>query len=703
MALKLITDENVLRELNGDNKSPARRNLRPITDENVLRELNSEPPSKPSFAESIYKAMGIEKQRNPIDFARDLAHGVLEGAGKGAETISQGMGAPTNNKTTQATRLLGNAMTGQPIPSTVEPFKYSDIEKYVEPIKSQKPENWQSRGVNAIGSYLPFGLAGGASLPGQVAAGAAHGYATTEPGQKNLLSDYGMPAGKGGAAIESGVANLLFGGAGKLANQLRPSVMFRGQLPESELARNLAITKGTETGLGDVIGSPFLKKKLENTLTMTPFSGANESLQRTGKEVVNRGENILDEMLRVRNPTNKNEVLHEYDPNQIPQIISKDLNKQFKEHQQKKINFYNHADDLADKQGLKLELPTFSKTAKEYSDAIEATNMLKFDPDTAKIFNKLKNYIKPVKETQVTGLLENEAGHPLLDETIKQHPTLKEANILKGKLNEFANEVSKFRESGMRNMSGIFKRLANSLKNDITSEIEKTGNKELKRSYLQAEKNYEENFSPFLDKEIYRYLGKNANPEEIINSFVKTKPTADLANEITKISRTLSKETKPLLGYSYLSRALDNEGNLNPTKLGTAIEKLKPNQFKALFPDQNLRRELKDYSTLQHMNKEAQNLMFNPKTGQRTTDILMTGLLSALGALGQGHAGALLAPGAAIVGGRAATKALTSESLRESLIREMLKNRTKYTKRTRAAQAGAQGVKRESQEELQEE
>src|ERR1700722_2763531 len=204
MALKLVTDENLLRELNGENKIPNKRSLRPVTDENLLRQLNAEEkPSKPSFMESIYKAMGIENQKNPIDFARDLAYGATKGAAQGAEMISQGRGAPTNKKTTQATRLLGNAMTGQPVPSTVEPFKYSDVQKYIEPIKSQKPDDWQTRLAQGIGSYLPYGIAGGASLPGQVAAGAAHGYATTEPGQKNLLSDYGMPAGKTGGAIES--------------------------------------------------------------------------------------------------------------------------------------------------------------------------------------------------------------------------------------------------------------------------------------------------------------------------------------------------------------------------------------------------------------------------------------------------------------------------------------------------------------------
>ncbi len=552
------------------------------------------------------------------------------------------------------------------------------------------------RMLGTAAQYAPFGEAAGPSLLKQIIAGGAFGGATAQPNQENAFGY--LPKGRPGAIAEGALLNTLPGLSGKILESLRPSKMFRGGLSPEELHRNLSITKGTETGLGDVIGSPFLKKKLENTLTMTPFSGANESLQRTGKEVVRRGEDILDEMLRVRSPHDSTKILHEYDPHQIPQIISEDLNKQFIKHQKIKNNIYENANRIAYVSGLKLELPKFSQQAKEYSDAIEATNMLKFEPDSARIFNKLKNYVKPVKETKVTGLLENKEGHPLLDETLTKHPTLKEANILKGNLRRYAEMVGQSPDPAMRNMANIFNKLSKNLKEDILSGIEKTGNKELKRVYLGAEKNYEENFSPFLDKDIYRYLGRNSNPEEIINSFVKTKPTADLANQITKISEAISPQSKSLLGYSYLSRSLDNEGNLNPAKLGTAIEKLKPNQFKALFSDPEIRRRLKDYSSLQHMNKEAQNLMFNPKTGQRTTDVLVTGLLGALGEIGTGNVGALLAPAAAIGLGRLSTKALTNEKIRASLVEEMIKNRTRFTTPAKGTQSLLQSLSQELQQ-----
>lgn len=668
MAGEEVTDPELLRRLNSSTRGVE------VTDPELLSRLNSskkenKAPKRLSFLETVERAMGIESQKTPMDFARNLLYGALKSGLQGAEAISQ---AGANKEQGS----LFNKTIGRP----GKGFKYEDVSQYIEPIKSPKPNDWQQNLAQGLGSYLPYGLLGGSTLPGQIAAGAAHGYATSEPNQENLI----FPQGKTGSALESGLLNTVIGGAGKAANALRPSVMFRGNLSPEELTRNLAITRGTETGLGDVIGSPFLKKKLENTLTAFPFSGANESLQKTGKDVVNRGENILQNLL------GKN------DPNKVPEIIYNDLNKQFKLHQQNKNKLYDTVDKLADESNLKLDLPNFSKNAQQYSDAIESTNVLKHEPDSAFIFNRLKNYKNPVVETKNIGSIVDQQGNPIINESIQTYPTLKEANLLKGKLNEYARTFKQSPDPAQRSMARIFGDLASSLKNDIKNTISESGNKALKKAYESAEKNYAQNFSPFLDKEIYKYIGGNANPEDMINTFVKTKPTADIAKPITQVAKSISPESRTLLSYSYLSRALDNEGNLNPAKLSTAIEKLKPNQFKALFPDQNLRKQLKDYTKFEHMNKEAQYLMFNPKTGQRNADILATGLLTALGGIAKGDLiGAIGVPTGAILGGKAATKALTSEKFRESLVNEMLKNRTKYTKITRAAQAGAQGAKKE--------
>lgn len=625
MALKLVTDESVLNQLNSGETTTKR--LRPVTDENTLRQLNSD-DNEESYAEKTQKMLGVKSLPlvNPLSFINDFGIGV----GKTGESIAH--------------NYLG---------SKAAPLDWSQF--YLN--KNRTPQNEVAEN---LGGYAPFGVAGGASLLGQGAAGAAYGATQTES-DKEIASGY-LPKGKVGGAIESALINMLTHGAFKGIEGLRPSKILRGNLSPEELEQNLEITKGTETGLGDVIESPFLKKRLENTLSMLPFSGASDSMQRTGKEVVTRGEKILSDMLGDKSTEN------------VPEQVANDLNTQFEQQRKIKNSLYDEFNEEADKQFLDLRLPRFSSKAKEYKDAIESTNILKLEPGMKGILAKLGIYENPVEKipgdtSQLNQFGEKIIGAPL---TTYKFPTAKEANLLKGKLNEYKNMYKSSPETNSRTLSKIFGDLHSALKEDIQEAVKNSGNPRLMESYENAESNYKKNFSKFLDKEIYKYIGGNKNPEQIVNDFIKTSPNADLANRITKISNTLTPETRSSLAYSYLSKALDNEGNLNPTKLGTAIEKLKPNQFKALIPDPTLRKKLKDYSKLQYMNKESQHLMFNPNTGQRTTDVLMTALLGAIGHISTGGLGGLIAPSAAIGAGRLATKALTNEKLRENLVRKML-------------------------------
>lgn len=561
---------------------------------------------------------------------------------------------------------IGLGKAGQGIASTLT-GGYAPTVNFDEMSLNKNPKI-QNKLIQGLAQYAPFALAGGSGLIGQLAAGAGFGATQTAPNEENAGGF--LPSGKTGGAIESALINLLTHGAGKGLEALRPSKLFRGNLSPEELQRNLDITKGTETGLGDVIGSPLLKKKLENTLTMTPFSGANESLQRTGKEVVSRGENILSEMLGNNDPEN------------VPEQVTKDLLKQHKNQREIKNSFYNDFNEEADKQFLNLNLAKFSSKAKEFKDALESTNILKYEPEMKSILSKLGIYENPVEKIPGDKSLVSQFGEKMIGDPLTTYklPTAKEANLLKGKLNEYKNMYKSSPEANDRFMAKIFGELHSAIKEDINEAVEKSGNEKLKNKYNIAEDNYRKNYSKFLDKDIYRYIGGNKNPEQIISNFIKTSPHADLASGIAKLSSTLPPQSKNLLAYSYFSRALDNEGNLNPAKMGTAIEKLKPNQFKALVPDASLRKKLKDYSKLQHMNKEAQNLMFNPKTGQRTTDVLITGLLSALGKIGSGNIAALGAPAAAIGAGKMATKVLTNEKLREALVKKMLENKPKIAK-----------------------
>ena len=596
--------------------------------------------------------------RTPVDTLRDALAGVVGGLGKGGQTVA-------------------SALTGGYAPKV----DFNEIEKMIASPK-------QSIGgqlVKGIAEYAPYGAAGGASLLGQAGAGAASGAALTEPGEQNLIGL--LPSGKVGGSIESALLNMLTHGAFSVLEKLRPSKMFRGNLSQEQLQKNLEVTKGTETGLGDVIGSPYLKKQLENTLTALPFSGAPESLGRTGQKVVGRGENILSDLLG------------DVEPDNVPQHLSEILTNEFNAHKTRKNNLYNDVNKLADEVGLKLELPKFSSEANKVADAIEGTNILKFEPDVASIFNKMRNYKNPVKSEQVTGNILDASGKPIIDETKLTYPSLKEANILKGRLKHYANIAEKSPDAAQRNMASVFNKLSSSLKSDIKNTIDESGANELKEAYQKAEKNYAENFSPFLDKEIYKFTSGNADPETIVQKFITTSPSVDLASKLGKLSGKLDKPSRQTLAYAYLSRALDNEGNLNPAKLSTAIKKIGRNQLKTLVPEKEMRTRLLDYTKLEGMNKEAQNLMFNPKTGQRNTDLLMTGLLGALGKLSSGNIAALAAPIATIGVGRQLTKGLTSEGLRNALVKKMIKNKNLFQTlgKTIGSEALMQGLANQDQ------
>ena len=405
----------------------------------------------------------------------------------------------------------------------------------------------------------------------------------------------------------SGISNLT-----SQSKRLAPSNLLRGNLTPEELEHNLRITQGTQTGLGDVIGNPFLKRFNENILSKIPGSGVNNALQQTAGEIVNRGHSILESI----SPAGEVENLDKY--------LNDALKDAYKFHQNKKNSLYGNVNQLANEVGLDLNLKNFSNQAKQYKNAIQDTNILKYEPDLQKLIGKLAKFEDPVKTTETKGALVDTYGNPLLQETTTTTPSLEEANLLKGRLNQLASQHGASPNPSDRHLSGVFGKLASTLKGDIQEAIQKSGHEGLKNLYEEAEKNYGKNFSPFLDKQIYKFINGNADADTLISSFIKTGKSNDRANLINKVIDRLPQEHKNLLGYGYLQRALDENGVINPLKLKTLISKnaLGQRQFEALFPNPVIRNALRDYSDLVGMNTKALRLMQNPETGQMNMDIL---------------------------------------------------------------------------------
>lgn len=431
---------------------------------------------------------------------------------------------------------------------------------------------------------------------------------------------FGQPKYPGEALFRGTIKNLpsempAFKGAGKAINktkQLAPSNFLRGNLTPEELEHNLRITQGTQTGLGDVVGSPSLKRFSENILSKIPGSGVNNALQQNASEIINRGHSLLEQL---QGPKNIDD---------LDKYLNDALKESYLSHQSEKNAHYKGVNKMADETGLRLELPNFAKKVKQHKNAIEDTQIIKYEPEMQSLLRKLGGYEEPVTTKTTTGAIVDEYGNPLLETTETKKPSLGEANLLKGKLNTLANKHGASSNPTDRHLAGVFGDLARTLKGDIEKEIEKSGHGPLKDEYKAAEENYAKKFSPFLDKQIYKFINGNADPETLISSFIKTGKSTDRANLIKKVTDKLPFEDRNLLGYGYLQRAIDENGVLNPLKLKTLISKnaLGQKQFDALFPNPALRNALRDYSDLINMNTKALKLMQNPETGQMNMDIL---------------------------------------------------------------------------------
>lgn len=443
-------------------------------------------------------------------------------------------------------------------------------------------------------------------------------------------------------------AGKAIGNIGKL--RLRNSL--RGNLTPEELQNNLRITQGTETGIGDVIGNPMLKRLNENILSKIPLSGVNESMQKNAGNIINRGHNLMEQLAGNSNIED------------LDKYLGNALKSSFKSHQGEKNAHYQAVNKLADEVGLDLDLPEFTGKVAKHKNAIEDTNILKYEPDMQALLRKLGRMESPVKSETKFGNIVDEFGNPLINEIKITRPTLQEANLLKGKLNQLAQQHGASSHPSDRHLSGVFGDLARTLKGDIEGAIEKSGHEPLKNAYKAAEDNYAKKFSPFLDKHIYKFLGGNADPETLIQSFVKTGKSTDRANLIKKITEKLPEQDRNLLGYGYLQRAMDENNVLNPLKIKTLLSKnsLGNKQFEALFPDPELRNSLKDYVNLIDMNTKGLKLMQNPDTGQMNMDILP--LLSKSPS----------SLSAKMLGAPIIAKRLRSERTRNKLVNKMIKS-----------------------------
>ena len=502
-------------------------------------------------------------------------------------------------------------------------FKLPDLTPYVSKIGSGESDE-KANIARGIGEYLPYGAAEGViskplSILGRYLATGGSGAASS------LINDKSSPE----QATESAALNMLTKGTFHGLEKIRPTRLFKSPLSSEELLKNSEAANGTETNLGRVIQNPELARFYENTLSSLPGTGVKGQLQRAGMQTQEQANNLATRILGTTDPetlansidqqgesamkktlgvndledsenqlNNRgeqmlNNLFGNYNQKTNSDELNKLLNETFVNRQNAKNQIYSARDMAAENDpNFKMDTSNFQNAVNKHADALENTNVLKYEPKLAMLLGKLGKYkgISP----DVDNMIVDESGKPLL--SFNKSPTLNEATQLKSMLNKHANQFGASPNPSDRYVAGKFGDLAASLDKDINSSIENSGNDELKSLHDKANDNYKSNFLPFLDKDIYKYINGNADPDKMVSDLLTTGSHEERSTRLSKLSN-LSPQLQKEFAKTYFNRSYSNIDNeIKHKYLSKLIDDLGPNQIDLLVPSAQNQKLLRDYS-----------------------------------------------------------------------------------------------------------
>jgi hypothetical protein len=555
---------------------------------------------------------------NPLRATENLGAGLLEGLKGGANIPSNIASYMQSRGVGDEHKELRDLIAKAHIPDT-------GLEKAVLG-ENQKGDEF----LRSLGSFAPYAKAGGLAkgLAGTAKrAGAAATYATgqeQDPLQAALLGLAGEGAVRG------------------VQRARRPGTFLPSSPLNSEELREAGnVTRGTETDLGNVIENPFLQRQFENVLPNIPLSGANQAMQRTASTVTARGEDILNAFKGQNETSNIGSALRD---------ALKSASGEARKMKNAKFNVLNEA---ADKEGVRTNRSNLINVAKTTLKEIENDPHLEsFTDSTA------KKLLKDITEEKQGG-----------------DYSLKKTDLLRGKIGKKIRDAY---QSGNTDLRDILTPLKEAAVKDINTAIDDSKSSTLKELRNNAMEFYQKEYAPFKEPEIEKFTIRGGDPDVLVSAFLKNSRLSDRSKLLEKLTSKLTDEERKLLAYSYFSKAIE-DGQLNPIKLKTRYKNLGENQKKALLNENELK-QLGDYSKLVQKNTEPLNIMFNPKTGQRTLSEFPLMSMLAGGSAGGFAAGLPGALAGAIIPGLLAkplVKALTHPSIRERLIERMIKAREK--------------------------
>lgn len=451
----------------------------------------------------------------------------------------------------------------------------------------------------------------------------------------------------------------------------------------SELADNVRAAEGTNTPLGDIVKSPYLKKKFENELPYKVPYETEQALKQINEQIQQKADKLMFDEI--------GKGLPDQDTNPMVKDV---LRKAYEDNRKIKNNLYKEATQLALDENLQLDFNDFNKLVKDNMSAIEESPLLKNNSDFRKLFNKLAGLTteENINIPEKTSAIVNEFGRPAVIEAASEktlRPTITEANVIANDLYDTGQQMLRSPNAIDRQQGNLYVKLSNALRGDVDKSIQTKGSSALKEAAREAKAYYKDDFVQFLDKDLYRLLDETKDPNVIVRNIIKPSKKVDNSALIEKVQNVLPANQKGLLGYTYLRGAIDKNGILQPALLKQQINSLGVRQFEALFPDAKMRQAILDFTKLHNMNSEAASYLLNPKTGQRNLGFIKElvsyipeGLVAGGSAASGGIVGGLLGLVATKMAKTASNKymlqLLTSEEFRNK-VGEKIKQRKAQT------------------------
>ena len=534
-------------------------------------------------------------------------------------------------------------------------------------------------GLQSI-SYVPFGMAGEAGTLGALGRGAARG---TTAALYSAGANQNPVTGAIAVPLSGGIGQGLMRVPGKVKATVAgfsPSSRLTGQLSNEEVAQNLRAAQGTSAFLGDVMGSPKLKKFYENTVAPIWGSGSDEAYKKLADELQAKGEVLVGQDIPVELGQTHND------------LIKSKLLDAASTHRKIKNEKYGALYKLAEEEKFRPKLNDFALATQDITERLGPSPL-------AEMIGGYGKLAKTARRMTGTGV-----GLPGGQETldILGPLTLKEAGTLKSDLYNKGKNYLASSVGSERNLAHEYFKLHNALNKDIKNSLENDASPELHGKYQDAMRYYSDDFSRFLDRDLRKYFSDDEPSDAIVQNIVRPSRKLDKTSTLVKILDILPREDQEAIGKAYLKNSLNEEGKVDVNKLHSLIKALGPQQFNTLFQSPELRQQVKDFHHLKGMSGEALSRLVNPRTGYRSHHPAITAALAALGAAGGTQAGGI--PGA-IAGATLAsmgpgmfakymTQYLTSPRIRESLGKKVMQKQEPPRGKDASFTALAQGAPR---------